>query len=962
MRIVETSQDLREFFKRENIKIAIIGEPFRSNDIINVEKVNDIISQEEDIRDTIIQEINESNNRIVLLCNGLTVLPSWIESLENVNGFIILNTLNTSLFENMLHFSNIQVLYLLKVKTKAIPSSIKEFKKLKTLEICDSEIQDKSISDSIGELEELQSLKLVGTNIEYLPNAINRLTKLESLNISNTSVISLPDNIGDLCNLKTLDISDTSITELPNSIDKLDKLEHFYLYNLNIRKMPWFNNCKKGLDVFSTNFDRYIPFSIKHQPASLFMQAPEIIQQYYDEPKGEINNYKVIFLGYGNAGKTHTVQRLKEHGKLKDYNPEQTDGIDFYDEKYSYKGEEINLSFWDFGGQDELYSMHRCFLTERACYVVVVSNRLHESLQKQARYWLRNISIFAKKSTVVIAINNFENTYSEGINTEQLREEFPEIIIGDAISYSAKRSSEEQFNQLTDAILRQIHNLDGYKMEFPLNWIGIINEIKNNRSGCISKKEFRKICQDNNVESPEIRKWLLSWFHDLGYCFCNHLDLRTGEELEKYQLLNPNWITTALYRINHAYDALNGDKVYVDDIDFKKGTIAPSTLYFLVNDEDLSSHKSQSYNRTEVNYILNVMRKFKLSYQVEKGKEFIPVLCRKSKPANLYENTKGESISYYVKYSYLPDNIIHRIMIDLYQKGCRLSFVWRYGFRIDIGDGIHNESVQNVIVEMNSDNDTIEIVIKGDAAKNRWDCLMYMLNLISEINISSNCFSIEEYIVRKKENQIAHLPISSIIKAKEKKLSEIWSTDDGEYEAYPLEELIGDTFGEEVYDVALQDVENEYRNPYQAVVEARSRYHRMLQDYDGLLGVGSGFGNISINNYNGSVNNTIVVSEKDFLPLLEKVLKLPTLTESQIDEIQNSLGDENKELKAGLEKAKKNNEDRHSILTKALDNTNKAVELVDKGIETGGKVKKAIIATVPLVKTLAQIVGSLFVV
>ena len=956
MSIAETRDDLRAIFRQCGININLAIRPFRNNVVIDVQKISKILEEGSEA-DPCFSEILEFD-KILLLCNGIGKLPEWLKGLQNINGFILIGTLTDGFMEEIICFKQIQELLLLNAKISVLPPSIGDIAELCDLYIYDSQIASLKFPDTIGQLKKLRTFVAYGTTINELPDTIGNLDSLEVLDINSTAVRELPDSIGKLRNLQTLDISDTLIQRLPDSISELDKLDHFYLYGLTIDQMPRFKNCTKGTKVFCNSFDNYVPFSLRHQPASLFDQPPEIIQQYYDEDKEDIDHFKVIFLGYGAAGKTHTIKRITNHGKLQDYDTRQTDGIDIYEETFVYDGEKMTLSFWDFGGQDRMYSMHRCFLTERTCYVVVVSNRLHESLQDQAEYWLRNINIFAKKSSVIIAVNNTERTYSEGVNTELLRRQFPEILLGDAVSYSAKCSQENEFNRVTDAILRQIHHLDSYKMKFPKSWAGMINEIRGSQRDYLSKKQYRQICENNGVNSPDIRKWLLSWFHDLGYCFCNHIDPE-GHELEDYQVIDPNWITTAMYRIDHAHDALNGDGGYVDEIDFEKGTIGPSVLSYLINDAFLAGGSERSYQRKEVDYILKVMRKFKLSYRISPACEFIPALCKHERPSNIDENESDESMVYYIKYDYLPDNIIHRLMISLYQNGHALSTVWRYGFCFAIKSYIDPKDTLRIIVEMDHGNDMLKLRIFGKTAKDRWGCLRYMLEFIAQINLSTNCRAVEEYVEKKKDKQIAHLPLSSILKAKEKGLSEIWSTDGGEYESYSLEELIGETFGEESINSAIELKENQNLNSYAAITEARALQNGVVPpivyNFSGPAYIVQGD--------NASIDNGL--NAEQILSLMDRFLNNPLLTEKALDELQEVLGDEDSKLKEELQEAKDRNEDRKSILSKAVERTKKAINsaeevhdttesiinTVKKFTETG---KKMMQAAWPLVSVLIK--------
>jgi hypothetical protein len=59
----------------------------------------------------------------------------------------------------------------------------------------------------------------------------------------------------------------------------------------------------------------------------------------------------------------------------------------------------------------------------------------------------------------------------------------------------------------------------------------------------IRSQDYAKICRDCNAE--EDGGTVLQWCNDLGVCFCRQEE----EKLEDYVILNPNWITNAIYTI-----------------------------------------------------------------------------------------------------------------------------------------------------------------------------------------------------------------------------------------------------------------------------------------------------------------------------------------------------------------------------------------------------------------------------
>ena len=88
------------------------------------------------------------------------------------------------------------------------------------------------------------------------------------------------------------------------------------------------------------------------------------------------NEYKVVFLGDGEAGKSLTVARLHEpEMDVNSFDGEVTPGVDIRSRIYEVNGINLQVNFWDFGGQEILHSMHRLFLSKRTLYVVILNTR-----------------------------------------------------------------------------------------------------------------------------------------------------------------------------------------------------------------------------------------------------------------------------------------------------------------------------------------------------------------------------------------------------------------------------------------------------------------------------------------------------------------------------------------------------------------------------------------------------------
>lgn len=74
------------------------------------------------------------------------------------------------------------------------------------------------------------------------------------------------------------------------------------------------------------------------------------------------------------------------------------------------------------------------------------------------------------------------------------------------------------------------------------------------------------------------------------------------------------------------------------------------------------------YNIIEVPYILGVMRRFEISYSVDKDSEFIPMMCDKNQHVEAEDFINGDCLEYFMEYEYLPNNVLHKLMIKMQEK------------------------------------------------------------------------------------------------------------------------------------------------------------------------------------------------------------------------------------------------------------------------------------------------------
>ena len=536
------------------------------------------------------------------------------------------------------------------------------------------------LPDSIGQLSALKWLYLSDTIITELPDSIGQLSALEELYLSFTKITELPDSIGQLGALEELDLSFTKITELPDSIGSLSKLQKFDLSDLKLKRIPE-SLTKLGLKFVDFGF-----FSLGHsginlhntvlleQKISVFLESPHLISSLYNKCEEEAcRECKVIFLGDGGWGKSFTIARLENGGKKENYETNTTHGVKISD--YKAPDRDYTIHFWDFGGQEIQHSMHRCFLTDDTCYVVTIRSRETNGTER-ARYWLRNIAAYAPRCPVLLYINCWENDFEmSGLDKTKLKNEFPNIR--DIVLCSAMEAEAEEFNEkVAGSIVKMVDDSGYCAKKVPYRWMYAANAIRKENEKYLTKQRYHDICREKGIEE-HLAPDLLTFFNNIGVCFSYHMDANR-QELEDYMLLDPVWLTNAVYAV-----ILEGRR------SAQKGWINKEEMEDILCNETredklkLRVDEGLLYEPDELPFIIRVAAAHELCFQRDNSKKevFFPALCENDSPEEALGNfdAYSEHSEYRFKYEFLPDSVVHKLMIRFLKKDIAVNDCWLKG-------------------------------------------------------------------------------------------------------------------------------------------------------------------------------------------------------------------------------------------------------------------------------------------
>jgi internalin A len=274
-----------------------------------------------------------------------------------------------------------------------------------------------------------------------------------------------------------------------------------------------------------------------------------------------LNELKLLVVGKEAVGKTSMVRYLIE-GKPRDPSEARTLGIGLHEkiriQEWSPTDCQVQLNVWDFGGQEMLRGTHRFFLTERSLYLLVLEDRL---LDDRSIYeWMKVIRNRGGDSPVIVVINKSDEG-KQDLRPDQgtLQKEYSNIVRFLRTSCNPGTWAADSIQALRAAIVACItkdqrlrHGTD----PIPDGWLAIKHQVTTlaEQRSVLGHADFRRLCEYPGSDVEPVtneyeQRALLELLHQLGTIIAHGLERGASAARREVSLLNPNWLTAAVYRI-----------------------------------------------------------------------------------------------------------------------------------------------------------------------------------------------------------------------------------------------------------------------------------------------------------------------------------------------------------------------------------------------------------------------------
>ena len=288
----------------------------------------------------------------------------------------------------------------------------------------------------------------------------------------------------------------------------------------------------------------------------------------------------------------------------------------------------------------------------------VFDSRLTQE-ENRVEYWLKIIQSFSDESPILIVGNKIDQ-HPLDIDRTGLQKKYPNIV--GILETSAATGA--GIEELKVVITEQVNNLPHVRDLLPETWFIVKTKLEElgRESNFITHDKYLELCAENEVSDETSQRTLIGFLHDLGVV----LHFQDDPRLEALGILNPQWVTNGVYKI------LNSHELFQN-----KGVLALAMLNSILNID--------GYPRDKRLFIVDMMKKFELCYDIEPDKTFlVPDLLPKDEPAELKFN--GIPAFEYA-YPVLPSSVITRFIVRMNQR-IEDGLVWRTGVVLKIGENL----------------------------------------------------------------------------------------------------------------------------------------------------------------------------------------------------------------------------------------------------------------------------------
>jgi small GTP-binding protein len=501
-----------------------------------------------------------------------------------------------------------------------------------------------------------------------------------------------------------LDLANARISSFPDAVLALSCLGGLNLSGNQIKILPeeLFSRKVSEKLIDATTTYRGVGLSLhgnplESPPIEIVGRGLDAVRSYYlslrQEPRRPLHEVKVIFVGDGGAGKTSLIKRFVSN----DFDPKepQTHGITITNHSATAEQGRVTLNIWDFGGQEIMHATHQFFLSKRSLYVLVLDCRKDDKTE----YWLKHIESFGGESPVLVVLNKIDENPGFEVNRRFLQAKYPSIQGFIRVSCAAQTGIKVFKSAVAEALLK----VQILETAWPESWFRLKQRLGESTCDFITYADFKALCVAERIVDQQNQSTLVDFLHDLGTV------LHFGDfELLDTHVLNPHWVTNAVYRI------INSEKVAE-----QKGLLKTSQLKSILEPMNRQDFK---YPPEKFAFILSLMLKFELCFRIDDNKILIPDLLDVQEPEIDFDFK--DALLFRFDYDFLPRSIMPRFIVRLH-RDIEVNHCWRTG--VALSDAAYGA---RAVVKADDRERRIHVWVTGDGRREYFTAIQFTFRQI----------------------------------------------------------------------------------------------------------------------------------------------------------------------------------------------------------------------------------------
>ncbi|MCP4156829.1 MAG: hypothetical protein GY757_54455 [bacterium] len=273
--------------------------------------------------------------------------------------------------------------------------------------------------------------------------------------------------------------------------------------------------------------------------------------------------------------------------------------------------------------------------------------------EEKIPYWLKLIRSFGGDSPVMVVLNKIDTNPSFDINRSQYTTQYPNLHSFHRLSCKTGSGVPQFLQALNDYIPR----MELPKTMWAESWFQVKTRLTSTTETIIPYADYCDLCRGESIDDPVQMETLLDFLTDLGV-----VQYYRELELQDSQVLSPRWVTAGVYAVITSDSLADGRGVLPIN--------SLSTLLEAVPDYVYPPHSHR--------YLLQLMRKFQLCFDIDRETILVPDLLNPNEPVLEFPFDAAGTLRLELHYDFLPRSVLPRLMVRLH-RDIDHDFLWRSG-------------------------------------------------------------------------------------------------------------------------------------------------------------------------------------------------------------------------------------------------------------------------------------------